>query len=399
MIKPTWNITENEVLRILEMHQKATKNLYLNEQTETSAEYSLGTDKNKVGHDFLSRFGLPKSPKGANDYYSTDLKTILTQALNGQQSNFLSIFEPLGEDSGGYHDFLEIGNQSMEVDLKGIPSPAIVVDFGGPNQTVVASHNGLLMMYRAMDEMNKIKAPINASMKFGEAKTTKGKADERETKGTVFSLENATRPYFNSLISDQALAAAVNPEFRSKIVDEKDRSFANFTPEQSKQYWLENTNSIIQGLDIPDGFVSSKHKQQVGSLKGWINTINPEFVNKVIDTYVSLQGEDDWDYDKNKVSQEKAQKILQMVSEPANALVEEMKKVYLKNLQLYLNTFLPRTSNQLMAQVNQKFQPRFNLSYVPTHYTGLFRGTTPGGTIQTKQTDVKQTTTPRKSGY
>ena len=199
---------------------------------QTSAEYELGTDKTPVSHDFLGGFGLPKSPKSKNDYYTSDLATILNQALKGQQSNFLSIFKPQGKDAGSYHDWLQVGDQDMEVDLKGIPSPQIVVDFGGPNQTVVASHNGLLMIYRAMDEMNKIKAPINATMKFGEAKTKKGMSDERESTGTVFNLQNAVRPLLNYPYGTQMVVAAVNPQSYDKIGDDFDKEMAGKSREQ-----------------------------------------------------------------------------------------------------------------------------------------------------------------------
>lgn len=366
---------------------------------QTSAEYELGTDKTPVSHDFLGGFGLPKSPKSKNDYYTSDLANILNQALKGQKSNFLSIFKPQGKDAGSYHDWLQVGDQDMEVDLKGIPSPAIVVDFGGPNQTVVASHNGLLMIYRAMDEMNKIKAPINATMKFGEAKTKKGMADERESSGTVFNLQNAVRPYFNEIYGSNALVSTVNPYNYNRIGDQDDKVLSQYSKEQMENSFLESLNSTVQGLDSPMGFVSPQHKDQVSQIKGWINTINPELVKRVFDAYFSTKELEDWNYDDNKVNMDKPQKILDVSRDPLVALFEEMKKIYLQNIQLYLSRYLPRTANQIMNQVNQNFQPNFNLNNLKDHWRGIFTKSTPGGTTQVRQTDVKQTTTPRKPGY
>lgn len=366
---------------------------------QTSAEYELGTDKTPVSHDFLGGFGLPKSPKSKNDYYTSDLANILNQALKGQKSNFLSIFKPLGKDAGSYHDWLQVGDQDMEVDLKGIPSPQIVVDFGGPNQTVVASHNGLLMIYRAMDEMNKIKAPINATMKFGEAKTKKGMEDERESSGTVFNLENATKPYFNFIYGVQALAVTVNPDFHNKITSPNDKAFINKGKDQLVDEWTKTINPYLQGTAIPSGFVDPKHIQQVAQIKGWINTINPQLISKVVEAYLSMQNIEDFDYYGEGLNKEKGNQILQTSSDALLALFEEMKKIYLHNLQLYLNTYLPRTSNQLVSQVKSKFEPRFDLDFIPNNYQGLFKGKTTGPGGPTPKTDVKQVTTPRKPGY
>jgi len=362
---------------------------------QTSAEYELGTDKTPVSHDFLGGFGLPKSPKSKNDYYTSDLANILNQALKGQKSNFLSIFKPLGKDAGSYHDWLQVGDQDMEVDLKGIPSPQIVVDFGGPNQTVVASHNGLLMIYRAMDEMNKIKAPINATMKFGEAKTKKGMSDERESTGTVFNLQNAVRPLLNYPYGTQAVVAAVNPQFYDKIGDDLDKQMAGKSREQFIQEMVEMINNEIQGVG-PYGFVSPKHKEEVKKIKGW-GSINPEFAAKVVDAYISQQGIEDWDYYDNRLNKSKRGNILEASAEPLLALGEEMKKLYLQNVQLYLNTYLPRTSNQLMNQVRQSFNPNFDIRNL--EYDRIFTKSSGSRTEPVKQTDVKQVTTPRKPGY
>lgn len=365
---------------------------------QTSAEYKIGTDKNRVGHKYLAKFGLPNSPTGENDYYTTNSQTILNQALKGQKADFLSIFKPLGENSGGYHDFLEIGGKYMEIDNKGYPTEALQFDFGGPNATVVASHNGLLMMYRAMDEMNKIQEPIYAIMKFGEAKTSAGRATERESKGVVFNLQNAIRPFFNFPYGSQTLVATLNPNSWEKIGDEYSKMMTKYNPEQMKKWLLDTLNEEIQGLVTPYGFVSPTHKGEVNKLEGWVSTINPELVGKVIDAYVSTQGEEDWDYDRNKPNLDKVNKILEVSRDPLVALFEEMKKIYLQNLKVYLNKYLPQTSNKLIAQVNQNFNPNFNLNNLKMHWEGIFRKSVPGGTTQVKQTQVKQTTTPRKSG-
>ena len=362
---------------------------------QTSAEYELGTDKTPVSHDFLGGFGLPKSPKSKNDYYTSDLANILNQALKGQKSNFLSIFKPQGKDAGSYHDWLQVGDQDMEVDLKGIPSPQIVVDFGGPNQTVVASHNGLLMIYRAMDEMNKIKAPINATMKFGEAKTKKGMSDERESTGTVFNLQNAVRPLLNYPYGTQMVVAAVNPQSYDKIGDDFDKEMAGKSREQFIQTMVGMINNVIQGVG-PYGFVSPKHQEEVKKIKGW-GSINPEFAAKVVDAYISQQGIEDWDYYDNKLNKSKGRNILEASAEPLLVLGEEMKKLYLQNVQLYLNTYLPRTSNQLMNQVRQSFNPNFDIRNL--EYDRIFTKSSGSSAEPVKQTDVKQVTTPRKPGY
>ena len=362
---------------------------------QTSAEYELGTDKTPVSHDFLGGFGLPKSPKSKNDYYTSDLANILNQALKGQKSNFLSIFKPQGKDAGSYHDWLQVGDQDMEVDLKGIPSPEIVVDFGGPNQTVVASHNGLLMIYRAMDEMNKIKAPINATMKFGEAKTKKGMSDERESTGTVFNLQNAVRPLLNYPYGTQMVVAAVNPQSYDKIGDDFDKEMAGKSREQFIQTMVGMINNVIQGVG-PYGFVSPKHQEEVKKIKGW-GSINPEFAAKVVDAYISQQGIEDWDYYDNKLNKSKGRNILEASAEPLLVLGEEMKKLYLQNVQLYLNTYLPRTSNQLMNQVRQSFNPNFDIRNL--EYDRIFTKSSGSSAEPVKQTDVKQVTTSRKPGY
>ena len=379
-------LTESELVKLIKK--------VISEQS--AAEYNIGTDKNRISNEILqTRFGLPKSSK-SNDYFSSNTLNILNHALSGQPSNFLSIFKPMGEDAGSYHDYLAIGNKTMEVDEEGVPSPAIVVNFEGPNQTVIASRNGLLVIYRAMDEMRKIKRPITATLKFGKETTTQGKAKDRESSGIVFKLENAKKPYFGTIVGPQALVTTVNPYFKDLIKDENLKLLSNYTTDQMKQFLLKVINQDIQGTESTQGFVEANHKEQVSKIKGWVSTINPDLVNKIVDIYVSLQTIPD--SNEGVLNRSKGNQIINESRDSLLILLEEMKKIFLNNLNLYLKTYLPNTSAQLFREVSENFQPRFDITAIPNWYSSLFLGKGKIIGVLPPKTDVKQIITPHKSG-
>ena len=362
-------------------------------------EYTLGTDKDKITNASLKKFGLVPSKIGETDYYKSDIKTIVSQSLGGNRQTFLSIFKPINQDAKGYHDYLEIGNKSMEVDQKGNPTEAIQVDFGGPNSEVVASHNGLLLIYRVMDTMNQIQSPINALMKFGEAKTVKGKSQDRDIKGTIFDLQNSLRPQFNSA-NIYAMITSINLYSKDKVIKEWAKALSSKTVEEIKDLTLSHVNSDIQGLSAYGGFVDKNKKEEIDKIDGWIKTVNPQLVYDLVDSFQKNSEIEDFMDEGNGVvfNNNKLRNMISNAEGLWKKLSDEMKKIYLHNIELYLKKYLPRTSQQLIDQVNRGFNPNINLNSVDVQYPGIFRKSQQGGVQNVPQTKVTQTTQPRKKG-
>jgi hypothetical protein len=132
-------ISENEIREIREMYG------LLNEQERViNASTSPEKMSNFPGN---QKFGLNGDKTKENFYFKSTLKNLIF-ASTGDATNYLSSFTPTN-DAKQYVDYIKIGDNeltnqgSISFDLRTLPS----------STEVIATHNGLLLLRRMMNEL------------------------------------------------------------------------------------------------------------------------------------------------------------------------------------------------------------------------------------------------------
>jgi len=389
-MKVNFEISQDERKRILEMHQTATKNLYLTEQV--AKEYIVGTDKTQQPNSALTSKGL-NAGKQENIYYKSTTGQIVNQSLKGDKSNFLSVFQPSLEDGveKNYFDYLEVGDSVMSGNTKGASEP-ITIDFSKPND-VYATHNGLLLIWRAMVQMNEAQKPIFVKAIFGTSKTEEGMSGERETKSTEMNLKNAKNPNWNGIFSD-LVTLSNNPYDLSKTNEERFKTLANYTKETAVDFMNRLVGSSVQGID-QFGFVSPKHKNEAVKLPGWVTNIDYDFSN-IVGQLKSIQEESDFD-DEGKFNEQKAEKVQGIIDTAINEISEKLKDGFLTNVDLYVKKFLPTQGQKIYSEVYNEFKPILNRD-IKTGFFFPYRKKSAGILPVPGATDVETKKQPHKRG-
>jgi hypothetical protein len=304
---------------------------------EQSGEISVGTDGSKISNGSLSSFGLPKSSTD-NFYYSTTTAEIVKQS-GGPENEFLSIFKPVS-DAKTYIDYLKIGDKV----LSGQGSQ--VVDFN-TNQQVVASHNGLLVIVRAMRQFKG--RPFVTTLSFGKSKTTTDQGRiERETKVTEIDWGNALRPTLGIMdlfwlglsVVDSKLT---RPNYKGIIDKAKQGGVALF----NKTY-----STYMCGLNN-GGFADQTKIDEILNIlpkEGFILDFQYD-LSKMYNAFDSLKNMDDYDQDDNP-NQQKMNKVEEMWNTYSGPLFDYILPIYKKNLLVYVKHYLPNSYTQYEKQIN-----------------------------------------------
>ena len=365
-------LTENQIKTVIDK--------ILNEQ---AGEISVGTDGSRISNASLSGFGLPKA-QNDNFYYSTTTSDIVKQS-SGPENQFLSIFKPMS-DAKSYVDYLKIGDKV----LSGQGSQ--VFDFN-TNQQVVASHNGLLSIIRAMRQF-KGRAFIT-TINFGKSKTTTDQGRiERETKVTEIDWANALRPPLGIMDLLWVSLSIVDskysrPEYKGNI-DRANQGGVNLF---SKSY-----ATYMCGLNI-GGFADQTKKDEILTIlpkEGFITDFQYD-LTKMYSAFSSLKNMEDYDEDGN-INEQKANKMDELWSTYSAPLFDYILPIYKKNLLVYVKHYLPNSYTQYEKQINSiVYNNKFSASM---WYKKIAQRT---GKIETSMTtaskaSVNQQTVQNKSG-
>lgn len=349
-----------------------------------------GTDLRTVSHKYLeTNHGLPQGSKYENYYYIADIKSIIGQSAKGNISNFLSVFRPY-KSSDKYIDYVDInGDVLTQDDMK----QKVSKRFNFVEGNVIASHNGLLGIARAMESLQG--KPGILTLQFGQYKTGAEAKDERLTQGVIFQSNTAfDRTSGISGLLSVIVMSAIKPEYRAYTASQSQTK--NSTDDNTFLSYIENyINNIIIGSN---GFFNPNNV----SIDKIVSTLTPKGlitksdvdIKPLFNALKNLRNLDDKtaafsgvEY-KNRTDYNtvKYEQIKNISNQYIPSLISDIKEKYTKNLKIFINHYLPEMQNTLLYGVdNRIIMPIYNLADMHRkEVTGKSRGggqTT--GTLQT----------------
>jgi hypothetical protein len=368
MIKQDWNISGEEKSRILNLHESATKNLYINEQGRVS-ETTGTTDKNTVSHARLTaKFGLPDGAKYENFYYIANISDVIAMSQSKENiPKYLSIFKPqaaYNEDKTKYLDYINV-NKDV---LQGTGSKVFKFTSG----TVIAAHNGLLALARAMDMMNGGGGPL--TIIFGgvpTVKTSRSSIGKNFNANRVFNL-NSTMVGIADNITALAITPAILPQ-TGNVYNDSDR-------QGLLRGLRESVGIIAAGIGI---FINGNEFAQVVkdlTPKGFSTKLNFDFngLTKELDEIgvgLSQSLPDQKGMGQNEFKQRygfKLDKLAKIDAKYRGPLLSAFKENYTNNLILFINEYLPESKNDLLArlpEIQKSVMPNFKDNFIRNIYT------------------------------
>ena len=327
-------------MKKLILTEKQIKNVIDKLITEQVAgEISVGTDGSKISHKALSSFGLPQS-KSDNIYYTSDTASIVKQS-SGSENQFLSIFKPLN-DSKTYTDYLQVGD--MILNNQG----SKVFNFNG-NQNVIASHNGLLSIVRAMRQFKG--TPYTTTVNFGKSNTkTKEGQTERETKVVQINWAEALNPNLGGLDMAWIGLAVRIPQYCRKGYIER----VQWAQTNGVNGFKESYNRLLCGLDLGGYADKTKTNEILNVLpkEGFVTNFDYD-LQPMYDALSQLRSESDYEGgdDGNRADEEKAQKVEEIFLSYWGPLKEYLYKTYRNNLYVYVKHYLPNSYTEFVNQI------------------------------------------------
>jgi hypothetical protein len=332
-----WDVSPEEKSRILNLHESATKRQYLNEQMAGASEVSASTDKNRISHALLSKsYGLPAGSEHETFYYVSDVFSILGQS-RGDRTAFLSQFKPLN-DTNTYVDYFSVGDQSLT------NAGSKTFNFK-QNAKVVASHNGLLALVRAMDRMKG--SPSVLTITF---------SDNRQSQSVTFNSNKAFNisPGIVGLQNHLALLS-INDISKSTLYN---RTYTNSSTPQIEKMIGVYLNSFINGSV---GFMDGERQDEI--LR---NLIPKGFVTKldfnlqpIINELKQLKQYPD--FEEGEISETKLGEINAINEKYTNQLLEKLKAVYTNNFKIYIENYLPNSKDELLNNLGKIYLKNYTL--------------------------------------
>jgi len=321
-------LNEEQVKRIIEQ--------VISEQK--ASETSGGTDLNRITHALLSSsYGLPDGANHENYYYAASVSEVIQMSKTGDKTKYLSVFKPSNEytpgNPKGYMDYIKINND--ELNGKGSKT----FNFNGG--AVYATHNGLLALVRAMDNMRGVASILTIS--FGENKTGVAAYNERLGDGVQYNSDDAMiRTSAISMLSRVFCALACEPNSRKKGNFES-TYVQNATNEQLTTFIQTLMNGTVIGRG---GFMDQSKIEKLLLLlkpKGFVTEVKFD-VESIAQKLLPLQNKPD--FDKNKQIE-----IENIGKTFLNNLADTLKSIYMKNLEIYVNTLLPKNAPTIVPTI------------------------------------------------
>lgn len=287
------------------------------------------------------KFGLKGDASKENYYFKTTLGSLVT-ASTGDPSTFLSSFVP-ATDAGQYVDYVKVGTAelinkgSITFDLKSLPGTA----------EVLATHNGLLVLRRMMDQLEGVK----------EGKVTLSMSAEQRASGQktydVNGIPEKLKTLFNSLLT--GLTVLIVPEQeRSKISEQYAKTnFVSIGDEGIKTRVQMTLKNLLVFTFLAKEDYSDKEK--IITDKGLVTTVDLSAFEKY--------------YGKGLKTSE--------LNKPWADLQNEIKKIMVSNFKLYL----PTEFAYLADYVTKSIKDTYSVHYFEQGYDGLFKESkmVPGG--------------------
>ena len=335
--------TEQQIKRVIDQVIKE----------QQANEFAGGTDAQRITHALLSKnFGLPDGASHENNYYMADIKQVIAMSGKGDRSTFLSVFTPtnkFSEQPKGYLDSIFINNDT----LQNTGSKSFRFESG----LVYASHNGLLALVRAMDNMGGKGGVLTIS--FGGSTSGKEAEAQRIGSGVKFDSNRAmSQSSVMNTIEQVLVALAVAPKYREI------GNFIGVKPDETNENIISLFQKVITNVAIGAyGFMDySKKEEVIKNLtpKGYITKIDFDiagFAQKLL----PLQNIPDMELDERtgklkRYNQQKRQTLDSIGKAFEENLVNTLKTAYMKNFQMYVENYLPNSAAQIVPMIkNVKF--------------------------------------------
>lgn len=356
---------------------------------QQASEFVAGTDAQRMPHALLSKnFGLPDGANNETTYYGANILDIIKMSGSGDRTKFLSVFKPANkysEDPKFYYDSILVNGEKLE--------NTGTKTFKFVNGNVYATHNGLLALVRAMDQMKGSGGYVTIS--FGKSTSGKEAQSERMGGSVRFDSNRAMNqtPILRT-IEELFVSLSVSPEFR------KMGAFIVLKPDVTDEGIVTSLQNILNNVVIGTyGFMDISKKDEIIKTltpKGLITSINFN-VSDIASKLKPLQQIEDKERDERgqytEYNQGKRNQLDKIGSSFEANLIETLKATYMKNFQLYVENYLPNSSSQLIPQIkNVKFD---YVGLGAEHYNIYHRRI--AGSVQSNTT-MSQTNTSYKTG-
>ncbi len=350
-----------------EQQVKKVIDTILNEQQ--ASEFKGGTDAQKITHALLTKnFGLPDGGNHENYYYGANVADVIKVSESGNKSQYLSVFKPFNkynEDPKGYMDSIYVNNESLRD--SGSKSFRFV------SGQVFGTHNGLLSLTRAMDQMSGRGGVLTIS--FGSSTKGKEAESERMSSGVKFDSNRALNqtPTINSL-ENMLVFLSVHPDLKNQ------GTFVGVKRDMSNDELVEFIKKILGYTIIGAyGFMDwSKKDEIIKNLtpKGFITNLDFD-VTSYTQKLISLQNTPDKlanDGQYKGYNEAKRKQLDSIGSSFEENMINQVKSIYMKNFQIYVENYLPNSSSQiipLIKNVNFKYNGLGETHHINFHsYVG-----------------------------
>ena len=319
----------------------------IQEQQYQYVDHFGSTSAVRVTHGKLTtEFGLPNGAKYENYYYKTTTDKILEISKNGIKENLLSVFQPYKKytnENIDYVDYFSINNDS-------------IINRGSKKyylrrgDTVIAAHNGLLTIGRAMINMEGVEGYL--TINFGV-----------ETKNENVDLEMISRniimnsdKFLNinktlNMIQAYFCKYAINPRYYSKM------AFDGTGGANMIELPLDYINRIIYKLIIGlNNYLNINNNKMVDDMikelmkKGLKTTIDFD-ITPVINNMKNFSSIPDFDMVSNTFNEEKKLKLQEYGKKYEKNLADAIKSAYVQNFNLFVETYLPKYEEDLKNKI------------------------------------------------
>lgn len=332
-------ITEEQASRLIDS--------IINEQS--AGEFLGSTNAQRITHANLTKlYGLPNGAQNEFRYYTSTVGDIIKHSGTAPKGQLLSIFTPADTYTDDptdkeLYDYFEVEGKSIE------RSGNKAFQFNNPKAIVYASHNGLLAIARAMEIMKGRGGVV--TINFGTATKGQEALDQKASSGTVYSTDRAfsLSSSING-VQDALVRLAAHPDYVAKT------SYARFTPEQTKQFVINNLNRIVSGyyLFLPND--PEECKKIIANLtpKGFVSTTDWTEVTNVLPEIEKMESVADFtgnprvklDYNEGKRRQ-----LNDISDKYFEAMCNKAQAIYSANLKIFIDNYLPNSKAVLYPRL------------------------------------------------
>jgi hypothetical protein len=335
-------LKENQIKKII-------GNILLEQQRDAMnyVDHFGSTSAVRVTHALLTtNFGLPDGANHENYYYTATTDAVLDNSKGSTKENLLSIFQPYKQyDPKTYVDYFSINNERLT--NKGKKQ-----FFLKRGDVIVASHNGLLAIARAMINMKGKEGDL--TINFGEITKNELAKPEMISRNIILDSEKVF-DLSTPLRALQGVLAkyATTPYFYERLTFD---NTGGLTSEQldSSNFFQKRVYGIVSGINSFARFDDEETQDEVqNNLRqlGLKTNIGVDF-NAMIDEIKTLQTMPDFYQMSKDINKEKMKKMDEIYGKYKKQLEDAIRATYIENFKLFVKTYLPKYQQSLFGRID-----------------------------------------------